>query len=177
MSDILTESQSLTAEEFFSVRNLRRVDETLTEVFGTMFGCEISLGPIQDETHLSVSCRGDEKTAIVGLAGVMRGSCEIRMDKVAALCVASAMIGGPPPAEDIENLMCDAVGELCNMVAGGWKNRVPCLESRCSLSIPTVISGQSYRIHPTSPAMRMNRSYVFVSHALKVTLLCEMNGA
>ncbi len=177
MSDTLAESQLLTTEEFLSDRNMHRIDETLTEVFGMMLGCEISLHSPMESEPLSSASGGDEKTAIVGLAGVIRGTCEIRMNRASALSVTSAMFGGAPPADDIENSICDAVGELCNMVAGGWKNRIPCLQSRCSLSIPTVISGDHYHVHPNTPALRMNRNYLFGSHGLKLTLRCEMSPA
>ena len=55
----------------------------------------------------------------------------------------------------------DALGELCNMLAGGWKNEVPGLSSECALSPPTVISGRDYKVHLSKPSVKLSRIYQF----------------
>jgi len=42
--------------------------------------------------------------------------------------------------------MFDAVGEICNMVAGNFKNKISGLGDGCMLSVPTVISGADYNL-------------------------------
>ena len=51
----------------------------------------------------------------------------------------------PPRAE-----LADAMGEICNMVAGNFKNKISGLSDGCMLSVPTVITGSDYNLH--SPA-------------------------
>ena len=101
----------------------------------------------------------------------MRGSCELRLGGGAACSIASAMLGGTP-VEESDDSLDDAVGELCNMVAGGWKNRIPSLASTCALSPPTVISGCDYRIHMNSASVKLRRTYRFAGHQMQLTLHC-----
>ena len=116
-----------------------------------------------------------ERTAIVGFSGVMRGSCGIRLTKLAARALASAMLGGMAVEDDSDSID-DAVGELCNMLAGGWKGRVPELASNCLLSPPAVISGSDYRIHIRSASVSLTRSYAFGKHTLQVTMVRDQQA-
>jgi CheY-specific phosphatase CheX len=43
--------------------------------------------------------------------------------------------------------MLDALGEVCNMVAGNFKNKIAGLAEGCMLSPPTVITGNNYSLH------------------------------
>jgi chemotaxis protein CheX len=152
------------AQEFLSTENQKRADDTVAEVFSMMLAYEIV--PLDE-----AASGGDanERTAIVGFSGSMRGTCEIRMTTLAARSVASAMLGGMP-VEDGDDSIDDAIGELCNMLAGGWKNRIQTLSSDCALSPPTVISGGDYKVHTRQPSMKMARVYRFDVHTLHLTL-------
>ncbi len=41
----------------------------------------------------------------------------------------------------------DAFGEICNMVAGNFKNKISGLGEGCMLSVPTVVTGNDYSLH------------------------------
>jgi chemotaxis protein CheX len=164
--EIMVASMSYETEQFLSTANEVRADEAVAEVFSMMLGYEakaVEAMPLAPNT-------GDAygRTAIVGFSGSMRGSCELRMDSLAARAVCSAMIGDTSIEED--ESIDDAIGELCNMLAGGWKNRVPTLLSSCALSPPTVISGRSYKVHMSSPSAKFSRAYQFDVHTLHLTL-------
>ncbi len=165
MSQSMVAEKSYGAQEFLSIENQTRADETVAEVFGMMLGYEIV--PV-DEAATS-GCDASERTAIVGFSGSMRGTCEIRMTTLGARSVASAMLGGTP-VEEGDDSIDDAIGELCNMLAGGWKNRIHTLSSDCTLSPPTVISGGDYKVHMRQPSMKMARVYRFDVHTLHMTL-------
>jgi len=65
------------AEEFLSAGNLERADETVIEIFKMMFGLDVA----HVERHgseLPIS-EQDERTALVGFSGAMRGSCQVRI--------------------------------------------------------------------------------------------------
>lgn len=157
-------------EDFFSAENLIRADETVIEIFKVMFGFEINAVDVEN-SDLPPS-ELDERTAIVGFSGSMRGSCQIRISSVAARLIASAMLGGAPVDGDDDSID-DALGELCNMLAGGWKNSVPALSSECALSPPTVISGRNYKVHMSKPSVKLSRTYRFDSNPLYLTLYRE----
>jgi chemotaxis protein CheX len=157
-------------QDFLSPATLNRADATIAEVFGMMFGFEtevIEASDLDPDTPES-----DERTAVVGFSGAMRGSCQIRMTSEAARSIASAMLGGASIEEGDDSIN-DALGELCNMLAGGWKNGTPGLSSECSLSPPTVISGRSYVVHMIKPSVRLSRAYKFAAHIFQLTLCCE----
>jgi chemotaxis protein CheX len=88
---------------------------------------------------------GLDITAMVGLAGQLCGVLTVRCSTRTALRMASRMLG--IEAEKAGQEMWDAVGEICNMVAGNFKNKIPGLGDGCMLSVPTVITGGEYSLH------------------------------
>jgi chemotaxis protein CheX len=156
----------------FTPENLLFMDETVKEVFGVMLGIEIEAeGEI---ASTSGSALRHEQTAIVGFAGALSGICEISMGTAGSLAITGAMLGGVEVDAGSESV-CDAVGELCNMLAGGWKNRISVLGSACSLSVPTVIEGVAYQVHRPATARVNHRSYKFGENRLLLTLLYDPN--
>jgi chemotaxis protein CheX len=111
----------------------------LQEVFDLMLACRLEVGP---ELH---SEEGLEITAIVGLAGQLRGIMIMRCSAKSAARMASRMLG--IEAEQAVSAMWDAVGEICNMVAGNFKNKIAGLGDGCMLSVPTVVTGTEYDLH------------------------------
>jgi chemotaxis protein CheX len=173
MATILSESKSASPRhELFSVENLLLMDETVKEVFGMMLGIDIELeGEVPEGAGKGAAVR-HEHTAIIGFAGAMSGICEISISSSGSVAIASAMLNGTTVEGGSESV-CDAVGELCNMLAGGWKNRIAMLGSACSLSVPTVIEGISYQVHRPANAKLNRRSYKFAENRLVLTLLYD----
>jgi len=165
-----TAPKSYRAEEFLSDENLDRADATVVEIFSMMFGFDIK---VAEHSGVDLPLTDlDERTAFVGFSGAMRGSCQIRISSLGATSIASAMLGGASMDEDDDSIN-DALGELCNMLAGGWKNGIPELSSECALSPPTVISGQDYKVHVRKPSVSLFRTYHFGAHAFYLALHCE----
>jgi chemotaxis protein CheX len=96
------------------------------------------------------------------------------MTSLAARAVASAMLGGMPVEDD--DSLDDTLGELCNMLAGGWKNGISSLSSEVALSPPTVISGGDYKVHVHKPSDTIARTYRFDGHTLQLVLCREDGG-
>ena len=109
------------------------------EVFSLMLACELQLSPTP------VPTKGFDVTAMVGLAGSLCGLVTIRCTSKCAAIMASQMLGTDAETAGPEAL--DAVGEVCNMVAGNFKNKIAGMSDRCKLSVPTVITGENYSIH------------------------------
>lgn len=108
------------------------------EVFELMLNCQLDLPEIQEKEAQGV-------TAMVGLAGSMCGVLSVRCSAKAAARMTSRMLGAE--MEETSPEMADAIGEICNMVAGNFKNKVAGLAERCLLSPPTVITGNDYCMH------------------------------
>jgi chemotaxis protein CheX len=111
----------------------------MREVFLLMLACPLQvLFEAPEEDVLDI-------TAMVGLAGPVCGILSLRCSANAAGRMASRMLGVDPKGAGPE--MWDAVGEICNMAAGNFKNKVRGLGDGCLLSVPTVITGGNYSVH------------------------------
>jgi chemotaxis protein CheX len=118
------------------------------EVFELMLGCQLTLAAATDESTLDV-------TAMVGLAGQLCGVLSVRCSGKAAALMTSKMLG--VALDKIGSEVADALGEVCNMVAGNFKNKIAGLAEGCMLSPPTVITGSDYtlRSQADSPALEV----------------------
>jgi chemotaxis protein CheX len=173
MQESTTALMPYRAESFLSDDNLGLADAAVTEIFNMMFGFDTKAIVVAETGVPPLAL--NERTAIVGFSGAMRGSCQIQMSSDAACAIASAMLGGATIDEEDDSIN-DALGELCNMLAGGWKNSIPELSSECALSPPTVISGRDYKVHVRKPSVSLSRAYEFDVHTFHLTLRCEEIG-
>jgi len=64
----------------------------------------------------------------------------------------------------------DALGEMCNMIAGNFKNKLAGTDERCMLSVPTVISGGEYRFHSLVEEKSMEAVVLFQDGPVSVRL-------
>jgi chemotaxis protein CheX len=133
------------------------------EVFEMMLGCHLSAPEIALASHFNV-------TAVVGLAGKLSGVISVRCQKQAAVLMASRMLGVELELDRIGPELSDALGEVCNMVAGNFKNKISGLGDGCMLSPPSVITGEDYTLHtrPREPTLEVN--LLFESMPLRITL-------
>ena len=109
------------------------------EVFEIMVG-----GGLQSAPGNMVVPRG-EFTAIVGLAGALVGVITFCCGAQTGSRIATRMLGSEGAISDRQTW--DALGEICNMIAGNFKNKLSGLDDRCMLGIPNVIVGAAYRFH------------------------------
>jgi chemotaxis protein CheX len=118
------------------------------EVFELMLGCRLTTPETRLDSVLDI-------TSVVGLAGKLRGVMSIRCSHKSAVLMASKMLGVEP--DEVGPELCDALGEVCNMVAGNFKNKIPGLSEECMLSVPTIITGSDYKLRSLadSPALEM----------------------
>lgn len=139
---------------------------SVEEVFRLMLGvnCEQIEGPIEKEP--------DTITAVVGFGGVLSGACVFRAGETVARRIATLLTGMDQPT--LDDTVKDAIGEICNMLAGAWKGRMPDLSANCMLSVPAVVTGRDYRIHVQSPEFRLDHIYCFEQkQAFEVTIICD----
>ncbi len=111
----------------------------MSEVFELMLGCPLSIPsdpPSEEDLEI---------TSMVGLAGQLCGILSVRCSAKSAVRMASRMLG--VDVEKASPQMWDAVGEICNMVAGNFKNKISGMGDGCMLSVPTVITGADYSVH------------------------------
>jgi chemotaxis protein CheX len=131
------------------------------EVFELMLGCKLTACDLATDDELDV-------TSMVGLAGQLCGVLSVRCSIQAATIVASKMLGMEP--ESVGEELADALGEVGNMVAGNFKNKITGLGDGCMLSVPTVIIGNDYNVHPLNDSYVLELRLLFESHPLVISL-------
>lgn len=147
-------------------RFIEFLDRATEEVFSTMMG--VSCPP----TEASGEAEQGTISAVIGLAGAMSGSLVLESDSLAARRISERMTGIESP--EVDAMVRDAIGEVCNMIAGAWKGFDPELASGCLLSTPTVVAGSSYKLFGQRAPIRIERRYRFEEMTFCVTIFCEV---
>ena len=144
------------------------LDRATNEVFSTMLG--VGCEPVSAEAGTG----GESLSAVIGLAGALSGSLVLYTTSEAAMCMAEKMMGIAPA--EVDEMVRDAIGEVCNMIAGAWKGFDPLLASGCLLSTPTIVSGSSYELFSQEAPIRIRKGYRFEKLTFTVTITCEPEG-
>jgi chemotaxis protein CheX len=106
---------------------------------------------------------------MVGMADALCGMTTIRCTRATAVKLAALMLG----EEAVSNPASarDALGEVCNMVAGNFKAKITGLADACMLSVPTVIAGEDYSMDTAEPAEGVTIALVYETENIWVTLV------
>jgi len=137
------------------------LEQAAREVFELMLGCKLTVSTNSTQG-------GSEITSMVGLAGQLCGLLTIRCSRKAAALMASKMLGMEMGEADGE--VFDAYGEVGNMVAGNFKNKIPGLGDGCMLSVPTVVTGSDYSLHSNAAVPAIELRLLFESLPLVIAL-------
>lgn len=136
------------------------------EVFERMLGTPLA------SASESATLEESDVTSMVGLAGQICGIMTLRCQSKAAVRMASRMLGVDAMQPGPETW--DAVGEVCNMIAGNFKNKIVGLGDGCMLSVPTVITGVDYNLHPSTVSRKTEVLLMFEVFPLVISL--EVHG-
>jgi len=109
-----------------------------------------------------------EFTAMVGLAGQLCGVLTVRCSSDSAALMASKMLGIRP--DEANQQMWDAIGEICNMIAGNFKNKLAGMGDHCMLSVPTVITGEDYNFHSLADGGSLGVTLLFEGAPVLIAL-------
>ena len=147
------------------VSDPKNLDATVEEVFKMMLGidCRRDSQPAVIEP--------DSVTAVVGFGGLLSGACLFKSGNHTAMKIAAQMTG--MEFTEVDDTVKDGIGEICNMLAGAWKGKVPDLAANCGLSIPAVITGRDYNLHVQAPEFKLVHSYRFGDASFDVTIICD----
>jgi len=152
-------------ESVQQVSDPRNLDASVEEVFRLMLGVECR------RDGATFASEAESVTAVVGFGGLLSGACVFRSGAGAARKIAAQMTG--MEFDSVDDTVKDAVGEICNMLAGAWKGKVPELAANCGLSVPAVITGRDYNLHVQAPEFQHHHVYRFDSEGFAVTIVCD----
>jgi len=131
------------------------------EVFELMLGCQLTVAATAEEPAWEV-------TAMVGLAGQLCGVLSVRCHAKSAALMTSKMLG--VTLDKVGPEVSDALGEVCNMVAGNFKNKIAGLAEGCMLSPPTVITGSDYSLRSLADFPGLEVRLLFESMPIVISL-------
>jgi chemotaxis protein CheX len=122
------------------------------------------------------SCGGADGTpapamdisAKVLFSGSVEGCCLVEFPAAAAKKLTDAFLGSDGAWD--EAMVSDAVGELCNMIAGGWKSQLGSADAACQLSAPTVWRDAGRVEMSGCGGARVERLYGFEGSVFRVEL-------
>ena len=135
------------------------------EVFGLMLGERLDAAPEPaPENSLDV-------TSMVGFAGSLCGLLTLRCSSKSAALMATKMLG--TDGVGAKSQMEDAVGEVCNMVAGNFKNKISGIGDGCKLSVPTVITCSNYSLCTLANDYTMEINLLF--HGSPIVISLQLN--
>ena len=151
------------------VSDPRNLDASVEEVFKLMLGvrCE----RFSDVSGVVAVSDQESVTAVVGFGGLLSGACVFRCGASAAMKVAARMTG--MEFHEIDDTVKDGIGEICNMLAGAWKGKVPDLAAHCGLSVPAVITGRDYNLRVQAPEFQLQHVFSFEDAQFAVTIVCD----
>ena len=135
--------------------------ESAREVFSMMVGVTL------EDAEPSESTPGGNIMSMIGLAGAICGILTVRSGSAPASQFAALMLGLDAKEAALHGT--DAIGEICNMVAGTFKAKLG-LEDKCMLSVPTVITGDDYSTHSMMTENRIEVLMSFQNQPLWFTL-------
>ncbi len=138
------------------------LESATQEVFNIMMGTKL-------EPHVpSDPPLAADLTSMVGLAGDLCGVLSFHCRAESASLMASKMLGMEITAFD--DTVRDAIGEICNIVAGNFKAKVTGIVNECMLSVPSVISGSDYKLFSLVDGERCEVAFCFEGSPVWVTL-------
>ena len=141
---------------------ISRLDSAVSEVFETML--EKSCTPVPSQ-HAA----GEHVTAQIQFSGAIEGLCVVYATPLVAQLTAEALLG--PVSDPCDPMVDDAIGELCNMIAGGWKSKLDTSQAVCHISVPTISRANSATFkNSLHTPTTFNRSYTFQDNVFGIIL-------
>lgn len=121
-------------------------------VFETALGCS----PVRTGLALHRD-PGDQReiSAVIGMSGQLAGTIVLGLGQETARNLFERMLGERP--ERVDRNVCDAVGEITNMIAGQTKAQLAGYD--LSLSIPNVVAGEDHVVHYPNEVVPMQITF------------------
>lgn len=138
-----------------------RLDSAVSEVFESML--EQNCTPVEETSAVDHSI-----SAQILFSGAIRGECMLFASRSVAQVTAEALLG--TTSDQTESMAEDAIGELCNMIAGGWKSKLGPEQAACAISPPLISTLQGPgNLQRTEDSFR--RFYSFEGHVFGVEMI------
>jgi len=159
-SEPMSESQVLTISSLET--NLRNAIE---EVIGTTFG------DAPEFIDLDKSAKG--MSAIIGISDGISGYLAFHVSPENGCKIAGVMLDDTYP--EVDDIVCDAIGELVNMLGGSLKKFSSGYGEPFKISVPTIVRGKDYETHASKNAEQVLLGIRVISVCFTVQLVVYSN--
>ena len=141
------------------------IADATQEIFSSMVMLDVTPGEpfTRSDGKLSNSISG-----LIGLAGTTKGILAIHLPNEAALAITTAFLG--MDVEEIDEDVCDAIGELANMLAGSIKAILDPSGSDIQISMPSAVHGEEYAVDCLADAEAVAVPFTFNGQTFMVEL-------
>ena len=129
----------------------RALVDSVKDAFKTMLSVDLT-----DQEQVTVPSTA-ELICTIGLAGKMEGSVSVSLPNKSACAIVSKMLF--TDIAEVSQDVCDGMGEVANVVAGGIKMRTAALNCPFEVSIPTVVQGQLMHVSIAEDLDRVIRHF------------------
>lgn len=117
--------------------------ESTKNVFSTMCQMEVTRKKLfLKDDHVMLG----DISGVMGLSGAATGSVVVSLPGKLACLVVARMLGEETPETELTPDVCDAVGELINMISGQAKASLVKTKYHFTISIPSVVKGTGHEI-------------------------------
>ena len=149
----------------------QEISAATQEIFSSMVMLDISPGEsfVRADSKLVQSISG-----IIGLAGSVKGMLAIHLPDKAALAITTAFLG--MDVEEIDEDVCDAIGELANMLGGSMKAILDPEGSNIQLSMPSAVHGEEYAVDCLADVESVAVPFTFNGQTFMVELQISKNS-
>ncbi|MBL8768670.1 MAG: chemotaxis protein CheX [Planctomycetes bacterium] len=145
------------------------VEHDITQITENVFSSMLGLEAKRREASAEAGSSTPEMmlTSLVQITGAWCGAVTFDCSREMAKRIASAMFGSDP-ASVPDSEICDALGEVANMVGGAYKSMLP---TPVNLSLPSVTEGVGYRMFIPGSRMLARTSFECSGETISVTVL------
>lgn len=123
------------------MNHAENIADATREIFSSMVMLEVTP---KAETKRTCPDFINSISGMVGLAGSIKGNLSIHLPSPLAITVTTAFLG--MEVDSIGEDVCDAIGELANMLAGSVKTSLDPTGSDIKLSMPSTVYGEKYSL-------------------------------
>lgn len=127
-----------------------KIVKSTEEIFSTMIFMDISAVEPLTEGEEILDCH---VSAMIGLSGDLTCMLSLHCPGNVGMAITGEMLG--MEVEEVDTDVKDTLGEISNMIAGGLKESFAAEKINLELSIPTTVTGKSYRVSSPTKSNRV----------------------
>ena len=135
--------------------------DAIKEVIGVTFG--------ESPEFCAPDVASKGMSAIIGISEGISGYLAIHLSPSDACTLAGTMLGDSYP--EVDDIVCDAIGEMANMLGGSLKKFSGRYGEPFKISVPTIVRGKDYETHAAKDSEQVTIGVKVVSAGCSIQLV------